>query len=190
MMRRLLLALFLVLPLPVLAQTTALSADQQIALLMKILTYDRQFEKKAKGQVLVGVVYLESDQTSLAALEGIGQALFAAKTKKVKTLGLGFLKLAYTTTGEMEKIIKEKGVNVLYVTPGFNAKQLSELIRISQANQMTSTTGFTDYVDKGIAVGVGMERNKPQIVINLPASKSEGSEFDAQLLQMAKVTRK
>jgi hypothetical protein len=190
MMRRLLLALFLALPLPAMAQTTALSADQQVLLLMKILTYDRQFEKKAgAGGIVIGIVYLEADAASRSAAQEIGTSFYNARTKTVKNLPIRKEMLAYTTADDLQKEIKAKGINMLYVTPGL-AKQLPDLVRISQANRMTSTTGYTEYVDKGVAVGVGQERNKPQIVINLPASKSEGSEFDAQLLQMAKGPRK
>jgi len=186
MMRRFLLALLLLLPLPAAAQVMTLDAERQVLLLMKILTYDRQFEKKSGDAVVVGIIYVNSIAESHAALESIAQSFLKAKGKVVKKLPLKYEIIEFTTAADVEKAVKAKHVNVLYVTPGLD-KYLPELVKLAQANQLTSTTGVTSYVDKGIAVGVGFDRNKPQIVINLPASKSEGSEFDASLLQIADI---
>jgi hypothetical protein len=186
MMRRLLLPLLLLLPATLAAQSMTLDAERQVLLLMKILTYDRQFEKKSGDAVVVGIIYMGSIPESHTALESVAQSFLKSKGKVVKKLPLKYEVIEFTTVAEVEKAIKAKKVNVLYITPGLE-KQLPDLIKLAQTNQLTSTTGVTAYVDKGIAVGVGFERNKPQIVINLPASKSEGSEFDASLLQIAEI---
>ena len=65
----------------------------------------------------------------------------------------------------------------------------SAITRVSQARQVTTTTGIPDFVRQGVAVGIGQRRGKPQIYINLEASKSEGSEFDASLLRIATVVK-
>jgi hypothetical protein len=44
-----------------------------------------------------------------------------------------------------------------------------------------------DDLDNGLAFGIGAQGNKPQIVINLKASKACGSDFDLALLQLSKV---
>jgi hypothetical protein len=75
---------------------------------------------------------------------------------------------------------------VLYVAPGV-AKNLPAIVKVSQANHLTSVTGVPDYVRKGVAVGIGVVQDRPQILINLASSKSEGSEFDASLLRIATV---
>jgi hypothetical protein len=83
-------------------------------------------------------------------------------------------------------VIKEKGINVIYVSPG-NDRNLESILALSKAQKITTTTGVADYVRKGVAVGIGSRQGKPQILINLAASKSEGSEFDASLLRIATV---
>ena len=62
------------------------------------------------------------------------------------------------------------------------------LLEISWAQQILTVTGVPAYVDKGVAVGISLNReNKPLILINLASSKSAGSAFDANLLKLATI---
>jgi hypothetical protein len=188
-LRQLLLLGFLVLPLPSTAQPMPLPAESQVPLLLKILTYDRHFETKAGREVVVGIVYVAGDPESRNAAEEVGQTFYKFAGKTVKKIPVKFVMVEYTSAAEVEKLFKAQNVKVVYVTPG-NARNIVDLVRISQANGLTSATGVPEYVKKGIAVGVGMRQDKkPQIHINLKSSKSEGSEFDASLLQIAEVQK-
>jgi hypothetical protein len=48
-------------------------------------------------------------------------------------------------------------------------------------------TGVPDYVRRGVAVGIGVVQDKPQVLINLAAARAEGSDFDASLLRIATI---
>ena len=43
------------------------------------------------------------------------------------------------------------------------------------------------YVEGGLAIGVDMKGDRPEIVINLAASRAEGAELNAHLLKLARV---
>jgi uncharacterized protein (UPF0216 family) len=190
MSKRLLIPLLLLLPLPSVGQTMTVEADVQVKILLKVLTYDRQFESKAAPLLKIGIVYVESDATSVKAADDIGTTLNKYKDKPIKKIPFSYVMVKYTTSGEVEQKLKAEGINLLYVAPG-NTKNLADLVRISQAHKVTTMTGIREYVvrDKGLALGVAFERDKPRIYINLPSSKSEGSEFDASLLQIAEVQK-
>jgi len=184
MIRRLLLPLLLVLPLPSVAQTMTVDADRQVQILLKVLTYDRQFEAKAAPKLKIGIVYVESDPDSVKMADEIGTMLKKYGDKPVKKIPFSYIMVKYTTPAAVEAQVKADGINMLYIAPG-NTKNLRDLVRISQLYKVTTTTGVPEYIDKGVAVGVGIERDQPRIYINLASSKSEGSEFDASLLQIA-----
>ena len=59
------------------------------------------------------------------------------------------------------------------------------MLKVSQDLKLTTLTGVPDYVRRGVAVGIGVEQDKPQILINLGAARAEGSDFDASLLRIA-----
>jgi hypothetical protein len=188
--RRLLVLGLLLIPLRGIAQSTPQAgAALQVPVILKVLTYDRHFETKAGVAVVVGIVYVAGDPASLKVAEEVGSTFFGFKGKTVKKVPVMYEMVEYKGAAELEKTIKAKKLNVLFITPG-NDKNLVDLLRISQANGITTVTGVAAYVKRtpGVSIGVGFRQdNKPQIHINLPSSKSEGSEFDASLLQIADV---
>jgi hypothetical protein len=188
--RRWLVLGLLLLPLRGIAQSTPQTgAALQVPVILKVLTYDRHFESKAGAAVVVGIVYVAGDQASRNAAEDVGTTFFGFKGKTVKKVPVTYAMVEYKGPADLERAIKAQKLNVLYITPG-NDKNLTDILKISQAMGVTTVTGTPEYVKKtpGVSIGVGFRQdNKPQIHINLPSSKSEGSEFDASLLQIADV---
>jgi hypothetical protein len=174
--------------LPVRAESMALPAELQVPLILKILTYDRQLEARGKTEVAIGIVFDPADSGSSKAAEQVSDTLFKFTGKTVKKLPLKYYLVEFTNAAELQAAIKKRGINVLYLCPGI-AKSVQSVTKISQAEGITTATGVPEYVHRGVAVGIGVFQDKPQIFINLPSSKSEGSEFDASLLQIATVLR-
>jgi hypothetical protein len=171
------------------AEQMALSAEQQVPLILKVLTYDRQFEARMKGtEVAIGIVYDPADRDSAKATDEISSTLFKWSGKTVKRLPIKYFTIEYVSHDQVEKFVKQKTINVLYIAPG-NSKNLVSLTKMSQALGITSVTGVPEYVRKGVAVGIGVVQDRPQVLINLTSSKSEGSDFDATLLRLATVWR-
>jgi hypothetical protein len=171
------------------AEQMALAAEQQVPLILKVLTYDRQFEARTKGtEVAIGIVYDPADRDSAKATDEISSTLFKWSGKTVKKLPIKYFTIEYVSHDQVEKFVKQKNINVIYVAPG-NSKNLASLTKMSQALGITSVTGVPDYVRKGVAVGIGVVQDRPQVLINLTSSKSEGSDFDASLLRLATVWR-
>jgi len=175
---------------PAAAESMALSADIQVPLLLKILTYDRQLEAKAGSDLVIGIIHDPTDKDSAKAADEIASTLYQftkpPSPKTVKKLPIKYFLIEYTKPADLEAFVKAKGINMLYVTPGIS-RALPDIIKLSQSRHLTTTTGVPDYVRKGVAVGIGERQNRPQILVNLCSTKSEGSEFDASLLRIATV---
>jgi hypothetical protein len=176
----------LVLAAPLRAQEMALSAEAQIPLLLKVLTYDRNFEKKAGKELAMGIVHDPADRESAKATDEVGTTLFKFTGRTVKKLPFKYYTIEFTGAADLEKFVKEKGISVLYVAPG-STKNLPVLLKLSDELNLTTVTGVPDYVRRGVAVGIGVVQDKPQILINLATARAEGSEFDASLLRIATV---
>jgi hypothetical protein len=52
---------------------------------------------------------------------------------------------------------------------------------------MLTLTGVAEYVRAGIAVGIGVRDDRPEILVNLAAARAAGADFSAQLLLLARV---
>jgi len=176
--------LVLLLASPLASEEMALAAELQIPLLLKVLTYDRNLEAKAGRELAIGIVYDPGDRDSALATDQVGSTLFRFGDKTVKALPIKYYTIEYTSPADLQRFVKQRGISILYVAPG-NSRNLPELVRLSQGLGLTSATGVPEYVRKGVAVGIGVGQDRPQILIKLVAAKAEGSDFDASLLRIA-----
>jgi hypothetical protein len=168
------------------AEVDQLPFDLQAKLLLKILVFDRNLEKRVDSTVVVGIMYDPENQESNKAKSGLCRALDNYLKKKVKGFAISYRNLEYTSTSDLSSKMKSYGITVLYVTPG-NVGNLEGLIGASQKNSVLTASCVGEYVEKGISVGLGLKNNKPQITINLPSAQAEGCDFSSQLLKLAKV---
>ena len=163
-------------------------ADLQVPLLLKVLTFDRNFAKRGWTALHIGIVFVGSDPASSKVRSDIIEVFKRSSDKTLRNLPIDFTAVEYLSDGQIEDAIKASQINLLYIAPG-NARNLAKLLQLSQSQQILTTTGVPDYVQRGVAVGIGVRQDRPEILINLPSSKSAGSEFDASLLRVARVTR-
>jgi YfiR/HmsC-like len=163
--------------------------DVQITLLLKILTYDRSFSVKAKSGVMIGVVYVASDAESVKAKDDIIKTLQLVADRTIKNVPIKAVALEYKDPKSLAAAVRSGGINVFYIAPG-NAESLTELLRMSHTRGITTATGVPEYVQRGVAIGIGKKADqKPDILINLSSSRQEGSEFDASLLRIARIVK-
>ncbi|HWX24630.1 MAG TPA: YfiR family protein [Vicinamibacteria bacterium] len=176
-----------VLPSAAFPQETPVSVEDQIILILKILTYDRQLEFKAGKELTIGVVYNPSEPASVKASQEASEVLTRYGTKSVKGLPIRHYLVEYTSPTSLDTVLKGRAIGVFYVCPG--TRGLDHLLKTSESHQITTTTGVRSFVSQGIAVGVASNGEKPLIFINLPSAKAEGVEFDASLLRIATIVR-
>ena len=163
--------------------------DVQITLLLKILTYDRSFAVKAKSQVMIGVVYVAGDAESVKAKDDILKTLQLFADRPIKGVPIKAVALEYKDPKSLAETVRSQGINVFYIAPG-NANTLTELLRMSHTRGITTATGVPEYVQRGVAIGIGKKADqKPDILINRSSSRQEGSEFDASLLRIANIVK-
>jgi hypothetical protein len=171
------------------AQTMPMPVDIQLPLFLKILTYDRSFQYKARSAITIGVVYLPGDAESVKAKDEMVANLQRLTDRTIKNLPIKYVTLEFKDVASLDRAVKAGKVNVFYVAPGLG-DQLPHLLKMARSYAITTATGVPEFVQRGISVGIGMKADKkPDILINLPASRSEGSEFDASLLRIATVVK-
>lgn len=155
------------------ADSMAVPAKLQAALFLKILSYDR----KIKGDIKIGIL-------SGSGKGDIEQSFQSLQGQKIN--GNSF-SLTDISLGELSSM-KSKGIDVLYVTPD-NKGNLSSITRASRSNGVLTITGVPDYVEDGISVGIGLKSGKPDIMVNLSASKDEDRDLSSQLLKLCTVIK-
>ena len=167
-----------------------LSVDLQMETFFTVLPYDRNLNKRGWSAIHIGIVFVGSDPASSKVRTDIVDYL-----KRISGTQLGKGKLPimytaveYTSDAQIEGAVKAGQFNVLYIAPG-NARNLSTLVQVSHGQRIITVTGVQEYVQRGVAVGIGVRQDKLDILINLPSSRSAGIEFDASLLNLRALVR-
>jgi hypothetical protein len=113
-------------------------------------------------------------------LSAAGHAPIAGRVLRVVAIDLD-------ESGALAATLLREEVRALYVTP-LRAVATSTVAAATRERQVISLTGVPQYVEEGLAVGLDATGDRPQIVINLAASKAEGAAFAGQLLKLARLT--
>ena len=169
------------------AQGMAAPAEIQVPLLFKILTFDRRLETRPPGNVIViAVVFQTGYRASLVARNQIVDALKAMEDSTISGHPVHWVAVEWKDGEQLRLALIHERTDVVYVTP-LRGVELDPIMRTARAAGMTTFTGVPLYVEQGLALGVGIVRERPQIIVNLPATRAEGSDFTSQLLRVSKV---
>lgn len=159
--------------------------DLQISIFLKILTYDRALHTKAPSGVRIGIVYCRQKKSEQIKDE-LSEILASLSDKTVNELPLTFTNVEFVSGDQLAEFIGSDSVNVLYITPGLG-KNISAIAKVCRAQKVLTFAGIPQYVEQGLSVGLELAKDKARILINLSASKAEGSDFPANLLKLARI---
>lgn len=164
----------------------AVPVQTQYPLFLKILTYDRNLKSKLKNDLVIAVVYQNKYRPSLLARDGFIETVRNVSPKWENGTNIRLVDIELTEMVDLSQAIKESGAHVLYITP-IRAYDLNTITEASRSLKCVTVTGVPAYAEKGMSVAIGTRDNKPLIIINLQATKMEGSDFNSRLLNLAKV---
>lgn len=170
------------------SQEMLVPVDIQVELISKILTFDRALRPRNGDTIIVAILYQEIFRPSNTAKTDF---LDFAGSGKLKIFGgLPYKVLTFEITSTLQEIdpVKLNMIDVLYVSP-LRSVDMNDLRTFTRQKQILTVTGVPEYVEGGLALGIDMKGQKPQILINLPAAKAEGADFSSRLLNLARVIR-
>lgn len=168
------------------AEANDLPPDLEIAIHLKILSFDDGLKERVTGGTLViGVLY--SPKNEAAAAEYINAVTDLAEKQKVSVHGKKIRAVAVPITPDLADRIA--GVHVLYVTNAATADQVAAISKISFASKLPTLCGTRGFLSNGLAVAVVAKDNKPSIVIHAANAAHAGMVLDSKLLRLAEVVK-
>lgn len=170
---------------PLCAQEMPVPVDIQLVLFFKILSFDRNLKEKVGEEILIAVCYERTFAGSLGARNELLKLLKELPVSEIEDVPLRFVSVDISEAGVVDTISRV-GADILYVTP-LHSVTIETITTASRAGKILTFTGVPDYVESGLAVGIGIKEEKPLIIINEPAAEAEGANFSSQLLKLAKV---
>lgn len=160
--------------------------DVQYPLFLKILTFDRQLDRRAGTEVVIGVVYQERVRASWLAKDEFLSVMANSPIKRIRNTPVRAVSINIDGDANLEDELVRKGVDVIYVAP-LRAHDIRKITRLSRRRHLLTLTGVPDYVDAGVAIGIGISGETPEILVNLISAKKEGADLHASLLRLARL---
>ena len=187
----LLAAVFLIAASTTAAQEEVAPAKLQYALFMKILTLDRELAPRVGEELVIGVVYQPQVRESWLAKDDFMDVTATSSIRSVRGIPVRCVSIAIAdlNLSELGKQIEQHHVDALYIGP-LRTIDIGKLASVARQHHVSTLSGIPGYVESGLAVGVGLKGQKPEILINLEAARAEGADFNAQLLRLARVVKK
>jgi hypothetical protein len=163
------------------AQDMDIPVQMQVALFLKVITFDRNLVIPPATEIVVAVVYQSGYRASVNAKNIAMTALQASGNQqkiRAMTIDLDREPLAAALTRSRP--------SVLYVAP-LRAVEIADLAATARSAGATTVTGVPQYISLGLAVSVRLQGERPKLVINAEAAKLEGADFSAELLKLAQI---
>lgn len=171
--------------LPTTARADIISADLEMAIHLKILSFDAGLKARATGNTIVIAVLHGPDHRS-AATEYVN-AVTAMGNKGTTVHGKRVRASALPVTLDLADRLS--GVSALYLVDGLGSESIAAIARIASARKLPLLSGNRSYLSSGAAIAVVEKSNKPAIVIHARNAKAYGMVLDSKLLRLAEVVK-
>ena len=174
------------LPALVLTLSTASAAEQvpaplQVAILVKILVYDRTIATRSRDGLRVGVVFDPDRESSTQARDEFTKAFNETPRKVGDKIILELVELS------QDKLDAEAAtLDVIYVADGAD---VAKVVEIAKKHRLITFASDRTAVEDGVVLGLVPRGDKPKLLINVGASVSSGMELDPSVLRLAELVR-
>ena len=168
------------------AQEREAPIETQYLMLRKALAFERGLLARTDKEIVVGVLYQSRHPSSLAFLVKLREAIKKVDVERFTTRPLRFVEIELHENFDFARDSTKQRFEVFYLGP-VHTWEVKALTEISRARKILTFTGVPAQVEAGLTLGVIISENRPLLLINLPAARAEGAEFDAQLLRLARI---
>ena len=167
------------------ANADSISADLEMAIHLKILSFDSGLRQRTSGNVIyIAVLYTPTSKgnandfvNAVARLEKTGVTVHG---KKVRAQ-------AVPVTADLAERLG--GYSVLYVIDEVGSGDVPAIAQIAFSRKLPLLSGERSYLASGAAIAVIEKANKPRIVVHAGNAKNCGMVLDSKLLRLAEVIK-
>jgi hypothetical protein len=165
-------------------QEMSIPLDVQVQLMVRIFSFDRAMDERAKDGLTVGILYQERYRTSANIADEVEELLSHAVWSASGPAQI--VRIPWEGRAAAEQILREKNVGILYIAP-LRSADIRSICDMCAAHQVPAFTGVPEYVSDGVPLGVARRGGKASILVNLPAARASGLDLSSQVLHIVEV---
>jgi hypothetical protein len=180
----------------VIAAPNARAADEPVPaklammVMLRVLTYDKNFSSHGSGDFLILVAHEPGQETALKnAMAASAELKDAAMQAKPSRRSIRFVTSEFRGPAGLKEAAQKEKANALLVLPGLSAEGLDAAVQVARELQLYSITLEPAYVEKGVGVGVVGTGGKPVIVLNMATARALNAAFEPAVLRLARIVQ-
>ncbi|MET0592267.1 MAG: YfiR family protein [Polyangiaceae bacterium] len=166
------------------AEEAVLPIAIQVELLVKVASYDRNFQQRAgdRAKVLILTKPGNGDSSRVAAQveAGLGRVGEIAGLPHEETV------MPYRGAPELANAIREKHAAIVFFPPGFR-DDIAAIRDALDGVDVLTASAIPEYVQAGVVLGFDVASGRPELLVNLPQAKRQKVALRADVLRLMKV---
>ena len=156
-------------------------ATLQVAILVKVLVYDRTIAIRARDGLKLAVVFDPDREDSRKARDEFTKA-FNETPRKIGDKNI--IELVEIAQNKLES--EATTFDIVYIADGAD---VAKVVALSTKHHLITFASDRGAVEDGVVLGLVPRGDKPKLLINVGASVASGMELDPQVLRLAELVR-
>jgi len=158
----------------------------QASIIAKVLGYDLNLSKRSGKSVVIGVV---TDGRSADLRAELWDAFSLLSKKQIAKLPVSVISIHANQGDQVASQSEAARLNVIYVSQRSADDTIKAVLAWAQRKTIPAFCDSERLVELGFVFGVGVENERPRMIINLSQVKPQGLALPASVLQLAKIIR-
>jgi hypothetical protein len=166
------------------AEEAALPIAIQVELLVKVASYDRNFQQRAGDRAHIFIITKpgNGDSTRVAAQVEAG----LARASEIGGLPHDEVVTPYRGAAELANLCREKRAAIVFFGPGFR-DDIAAIREALDGVDVLTASAIPEYVEAGIVLGFDVASGRPELLVNLPQAKRQKVALRSDVLRLMKV---
>ncbi|NUN69666.1 MAG: DUF4154 domain-containing protein [Bacteroidetes bacterium] len=169
------------------AQQSEISLERKVAMMMKVIDTDDHFGD-GKDCFDIGILFSHHDTSSIIEKERILQFTELEPYMLTDSVPVHCIPIDLEHDDGWKQTLATGSVAAVIVT-SIDQQYLGPVSSFCRDHEILSMTTVPEYVSGGLSVGVTAVNDRAMLMINLPASRTEGARISSRVLKMAKIVR-
>jgi hypothetical protein len=160
--------------------------DIQVPLLLKVLSADRALLERTGGDLVIGVIYQANNRESSTTMGDFARLAPAVKAGPGSDMYFAVVPVPLEEVANLTDELTKRLISICYIAP-LRSVDLESVVSAADSAHSLTCTGVPDYVQRGVAIGIGSKGDRPEILVNLEKAKAAGAVLSSQLLKLARI---
>jgi hypothetical protein len=171
---------------PTPAQAAGTDPKIAVPILLKVITYDRNFGDRGDGEF---VVLVASEPGQQDARQEVLALVRSMRIASIQNRPIKWVSAEFKDRDQLGDAVAGHKASAILAVPGLSSSGVQQVSAVAKSKQIYTLALDPEMAERALTVGVSAQGGRPQIVINLGASKAINAVFESSVLKLARVVQ-